>query len=73
MHVIRDASRGDHRNAVVPANSGQIFPESRKQFAGNEVCPFFGAEHKVNKDIRVFVGHPLNMHILYVRVCDACT
>lgn len=55
---------------MIPANARKIFRETREQFGGNEIRTLFGAEYKMNEDVREFVSHALNMHIFCARVCD---
>src|SRR5258705_3093610 len=63
MTMIRDAACGEHWNPEIPAYSAKVFPEPRKQFVRNNVSAFFGAEHAMNEDVRIFVSHPTSVHI----------
>ncbi len=60
--MIRDTARGERRNPGIPAYSGKVFPEPRKQFVRNNVSTFLRAEHAMNEDVWIFVSHPTNVH-----------
>src|SRR3954468_16330082 len=72
MRMVRSSSRREYRDSVISPDAGEIFPEQWKQFGGNHIRAFFGAEHEVNQDVWIFVWHWASIHILKTRVCDGC-
>ena len=58
---------------MIPTDPGEIFRESRERIEWYKIRSLFRAEHQVNQDVRIFVGHDTNMHVLELRVCDECT
>ena len=53
---------------MIPANSSKVFRKARQQFVRNELRAIFGAEHQVNENIRIFMGHPAK----YSRFVNRC-
>src|SRR5579863_9661866 len=70
--MIRDPSRSEHRNAVVPSDPREIFPQPRQHFWRNEIAAFFGAEYAMDQNVGIFMGHPANIHIGRWDVCAGC-
>ena len=57
MNVIGSAATFKNGNFVVFANTGQIMPQFRLEVVGNDRTSFTCAEHAVDEDIRVGMGH----------------
>jgi hypothetical protein len=43
MDMIRNPSGCEHRNAMIPADTGEVFGKAREQFVWYEVLASFGA------------------------------
>src|SRR6266702_1186714 len=70
MCVVGDASRGEYRDTVIAADTGEVLPQPGKDFFGYEIAPLRGAEDAMNEDVRVFVGHGREYpHSLNARLC----
>lgn len=58
---------------MIPTDPGEIFRESRERIEWYKIRSLFRAEHQVNQDVRIFVGHAANMHGFEFGVCDEYT
>lgn len=70
MNMIRNSSAREHRNAMISSDASEILAKSREQFVGNQILASLRAEHQMKENVRIFVRHPANMHIVDTRVCD---
>src|SRR5438309_8173121 len=62
--------RGEYRDTVIAADTGEVLPEPGKDFFGYEIAPLRGAEDAMNEDVRVVVGHGREYpHSLNARLC----
>src|SRR5712692_10904946 len=57
MRMICGPAGGKYRDAMVPPDTGEVFPQRGLQFLWNKIFALFGAEHAMDEKVGIFVRH----------------